>query len=317
MKTFPDFDRQVAPGGYAWWYLDAFDAVGGQGLAIIAFVGSVFSPYYAWARRKGHAEPENHCAINVGLYTRDAHHWAMTERGRGAMTRSHDCFQVGSSVMRWDNDRLIVEIDERAAPLPRRLKGRIILHPQGTPRREFALEQGGVHHWRPIFPRADVEVEFDRPNWRWCGVGYFDSNNGDEPLEHAFSRWQWTRTHLPGSGTLISYCANPRHHDPTSLMLHLDGDQLTVQDQGPGHFATLRRSFWGMDRALPAAVGVQASVRRTLEDGPFYARSMIAARHQNAPVLSMHESLDLDRFASPWVQCLLPFRMPRALGQAR
>jgi carotenoid 1,2-hydratase len=26
---------------------------------------------------------------------------------------------------------------------------------------------------------------------------------------------------------------------------------------------------------------------------------------------AVHESLDLDRFASPWVQAMLPFRMPR------
>ena len=35
------------------------------GLTIIAFVGSVFSPYYHWS---GRAEPENHVAINVALY---------------------------------------------------------------------------------------------------------------------------------------------------------------------------------------------------------------------------------------------------------
>jgi hypothetical protein len=27
--------------------------------------------------------------------------------------------------------------------------------------------------------------------------------------------------------------------------------------------------------------------------------------------MTVHESLDLDRFRRPWVQCLLPFRMPR------
>jgi carotenoid 1,2-hydratase len=28
----------------------------------------------------------------------------------------------------------------------------------------------------------------------------------------------------------------------------------------------------------------------------------------------MHESLSLDRFASRWVQAMLPFRMPRRTG---
>jgi len=45
----------VKPGGYAWWYVDALSADGRFGLSIIAFVGSVFSPYYALARRRGAA----------------------------------------------------------------------------------------------------------------------------------------------------------------------------------------------------------------------------------------------------------------------
>ena len=41
-------------------------------LTLIAFVGSVFSPYYAWARRRGQADAENHCALNLALYRRPA-----------------------------------------------------------------------------------------------------------------------------------------------------------------------------------------------------------------------------------------------------
>ncbi len=35
-------------GGYAWWYVDALSDDGRHGLTLIAFIGSVFSPYYAW-----------------------------------------------------------------------------------------------------------------------------------------------------------------------------------------------------------------------------------------------------------------------------
>ena len=44
------FDTPVPDGGYAWWYLDALSDDGRHGLTVIAFIGSVFSPYYAWAR---------------------------------------------------------------------------------------------------------------------------------------------------------------------------------------------------------------------------------------------------------------------------
>ena len=51
---------------------------------------------------------------------------------------------------------------------------------------------------------------------------------------------------------------------------------------------------------------------RTLEDAPFYARSVVSAKLLGEHVTLMHESLSLDRFRMPMVQAMLPFRMPRA-----
>ena len=68
------------------------------------------------------------------------------------------------------------------------------------------------------------------------------------------------------------------------------------------------RSRWGIERA---ARGEDARVVRTLLDAPFYARSLVTSRRDGAPVLAMHESLDLERVQAPWVRMLLPFRMPR------
>ena len=93
------FQRPVVPGGYAWWYLDALSDDGRHGLTLIAFVGSVFSPYYAWARRRGPVDPSNHCAINVALYGVAGKRWAMTERDRPALQRSTERLAVGRSIL--------------------------------------------------------------------------------------------------------------------------------------------------------------------------------------------------------------------------
>jgi hypothetical protein len=46
----PGFDATVGgDGGYIWWYVDALSDDGVHGLTMIAFIGSVFSPYYAWS----------------------------------------------------------------------------------------------------------------------------------------------------------------------------------------------------------------------------------------------------------------------------
>ena len=69
----PCFARPVPPGGYAWWYVDALSDDRQFGLTIIVFVGSVFSPYYAWARRGGRrADPQDHCAFNIACLRRGA-----------------------------------------------------------------------------------------------------------------------------------------------------------------------------------------------------------------------------------------------------
>ena len=70
-------------GGYAWWYVDALSDDGQHGLTLIAFIGSVFSPYYAWARRRGPADPQNHCALNVALYGPGGNRWAHDRTAAG------------------------------------------------------------------------------------------------------------------------------------------------------------------------------------------------------------------------------------------
>jgi carotenoid 1,2-hydratase len=72
----------------------------------------------------------------------------------------------------------------------------------------------------------------------------------------------------------------------------------------------LSRTGWRIDRGLRSESDARAI--RTLEDAPFYARSVVAAQLCGEPVMMMHESLSLDRFRRPVVQAMLPFRMPRA-----
>jgi carotenoid 1,2-hydratase len=50
---------------------------------------------------------------------------------------------------------------------------------------------------------------------------------------------------------------------------------------------------------------------KTLENAPFYSRTLLDACLLGERRPAIHESLDLNRFRSRWVQCLLPFRMPR------
>jgi carotenoid 1,2-hydratase len=306
----PRFDLAVAPGGYAWWYVDALSDDGRHGLAVIALVGSVFSPYYARARRRGAADPLDHCGVNVALYGASGKRWALTERGRGAVRRSADALAIGPSALAWDGTALTIDIDEITVPVPSRLRGRVRLRPDPLSARTYGLDDAGAHRWTPIAPCARVEVEFERPRLRWSGAGYLDANGGDAPLERDFAGWHWSRASA-GGRTSVFYDVLHRDGQRASLALRFDASGA-VRRLEPPPVAPLPSTLWRIPRAARADAGSDAIVLRTLEDTPFYARSLVSARILGESVTAVHESLSLDRFRAGWVQRMLPFRMPRA-----
>lgn len=305
----PGFAATVPNGGYVWWYIDALSDDGLQGLTLIAFIGSVFSPYYAWARRRGLVDPRNHCAMNLALYGGARNRWAMTERGSRALQRGSDHLSIGGSRLIWDEGVVTAEIDEVTVPIPSRLQGRIRLYPEALTGRGFALDPQGRHCWWPLAPRARVDVKFRRPGIRWRGSGYFDCNAGVLPLEDSFVNWHWSRAHLR-RGAAILYNAETRRGEKTQLALRMGVDGVIENLPVPPE-VRLSRSLWRITRRTYADRDGCTRISRSLEDTPFYARSLLKTKLLGEEITAVHESLDLNRFRAPWVQMLLPFRMPR------
>ncbi len=218
---------------------------------------------------------------------------------------------IGPSALHWRGDALQVQIDEVAVPWPSRLRGSLRLSPQVCLDEPHALDAGQQHHWRPIAPRARIEVDLPQPGLRWQGDAYFDSNFGVRPLEADFERWHWSRASLSAKRSAVLYDVTRSDGSAHSLALHFDAHGGSERFDAPPP-AALPRSGWRVERATRSET--PATVQRTLEDGPFYARSLLRAQLLGEPVLAMHESLSMRRFVSPWVQAMLPFRMPRRPG---
>jgi carotenoid 1,2-hydratase len=280
-----------------------------HGLSIISFVGSVFSPYYRFARRKTPADPRNHIAINVALYGAGGHRWTMTERGQRELHQTADTFQIGPSSLTWDGNGLTFDIDEITVPIPSRLKGRVRVLPAGINRQAFALDCKGEHHWRPIAPVSRVEVQFENGP-KWSGNGYFDWNSGVVPLEDSFRRWDWSRA-SDANGATIFYDVTLKDGQDEGLSLFIRPDGTIEECEPPALCPLPRAPIWRMQRGTRSEGGAGGRIVKTLEDTPFYARSIVASRVAGRPVTAMHESLSLERFVSPVVQLMLPFRMPR------
>jgi carotenoid 1,2-hydratase len=314
------FDQDIAAGGYAWWYVDGMSDDGLHAVTIIGFQGSVFSPYYAWS---GRGNPLDHCAVNVALYSRSkfdlfgqfggGHMWAMAERGANDIERTADRFTVGPSGLSWDGQTLTIDLDERTPPFPlpvtSPIRGKIRVHPKVFTAKAYELDPAARHAWWPIAPLARIELDLQEPGLRWTGDGYIDCNRGAEPLESGFTHWDWSRAALR-RGAVVVYDVDSRHGPIEPLAIKFDNAGNAEPIDLP-QSVRLPRTRWLVARNTRADAGQTARVDKTLEDSPFYARSLVNARVAGERVTAIHESLSLTRFASPIVKWMLPYKMPR------
>jgi carotenoid 1,2-hydratase len=184
------------------------------------------------------------------------------------------------------------------------------VHPTGLCNFSTALDAAGRHRWGPIAPCARVEVDLAVPGLRWQGNAYLDSNEGDEPVERAFTRWDWLRAPQPDGRCAVLYDVQPRQGEARLIGASFSADGQ-VEPLNTAHRQRLPATrWWRVDRRVPLDGG-GAVVQRTLEDTPFYARSLLRLPLGGVHVDAVHETLDVQRLTHGAVQRMLPFRMPR------
>ncbi len=270
-------------------------------------IGSVFSPYYAWS---GRDDPQNHIGFNVGLYGKAGKRWTLTERGKTSLKQERHSLQMGPSNLEWDGQCLIIHVDEWANPIPRKVTGTIKIWPSALIDQPFQLDENGKHYWQPFGAVSRVEVDFSNPSMSWSGNGYMDCNWGNEPLEEGFSYWDWSRAHTK-NGARILYDAFTRNGTNKQLSLSINKDGSIEEEAIPPRTRLSNGPIWQVRRHTLADATTSVKTLSMLEDTPFYTRSQIQSEISGERLVSVHESLDLDRFSRNWVRCLLPFRMPR------
>jgi carotenoid 1,2-hydratase len=299
----------VPPNGYGWWYIDGLSDDGRSGIVMIGFVGSVFSPYYYAERRKRPSvDPLDFAAFNVAVYTHRRRLWAFTERPRSAVTRSPDRLSIGGSAMEMTNDGLIVDLHEHTVVKGAAIKGRVRLSPAVLLDRCVDLTPSGDHQWCPIAPVARIEVSLEAPSLRFNGAGYADANFGQEPLEAAFDRWTWSR-HATDRDGFIFYDGIHRDGNAFSKAFRCPPSGGMEPVDSPPMIPLRRTLPWGCPREVRSDDG--ARVVKTLESSPFYSRSIVESRLGGARALGVQETLRLDRFTTPLMQKMLPFRIDR------
>ena len=237
----------------------------------------------------------------------------MTDRGRAALRAESDALTVGPSAMRWQGDRLVIGIDEISSPpLLSRVRGTITLIPDALTGVELPLTPDGAHVWRPFAPSARIEVALEAKGWNWQGHGYFDANFGTRALEKDFSFWTWGR-YPTRDGAICFYDAVRRDGSTLDAAIRFDGQGDAQMVTAPPR-TPFRRSLWQVRRETRADPGVVPRQVLGMLDAPFYSRSSVRTQIGGEVVTGVHEALDLDRFASPWLKPMLAMRVPRRAG---
>lgn len=296
----------MPPDGYAWWYIDGISADGSRAISIIAFIGSVFSPWYRWSGRK---DPHDHVCINVATYGPGGR-FTMTDRGRPAVRQTEQEFTVGPSSLRWTGQELVIDIDELGAPpFFGRVRGRVTLTPSALTDTELALTPDGAHLWRPFAPVSEIDVALDAPGWQWTGHGYFDANFGSRALEADFDYWTWGRYPTP-DGAVVYYDAIRRDGSTMDAAMAFDRQGHTSTAESLPK-AALPRSLWAVRRDTRSDPGTTPHQVKSMLDAPFYTRAMVETSIGGSRAVGVHEALDLRRFRGPWLMPMLACRVPR------
>jgi carotenoid 1,2-hydratase len=234
----------------------------------------------------------------------------MTDRGESALRLSPEKLQVGPSSMRWENGKLVIDIDEVSSlPLVSRVRGRITVTPEAVTRVELPLTPDGAHIWRPFAPSSRIEVDLEAPGWQWTGHGYFDANFGTRALETDFSYWTWGR-YPTRDGSVCFYDAVRRDGSELAVGAQFDRSGAAKVIAMPPK-VPLKRSLWQVRRETRGDAGTTARQVKPMLDAPFYSRSAVEIQFDGERTVGVHEALDLNRFRSPVLKPMLAVRVPR------
>ena len=153
-----------------------------------------------------------------------------------------------------------------------------------------------------------VEVELVEPAVRFSGHGYHDVNAGDVPLSETFDTWTWSRARVSETRACLVYdvCETDGRTDALAFSVDASGATTALPRLST---VSLPRSRWALPQHTRADSGSEARLVRRLEDGPFYARSVIETTIDGQRCPAVHETLAGHRLDHGWVRFCTGYRM--------
>lgn len=312
--------RGVAPGvleahgGFAWWYLDTIDE-NGDGAVIIWSYGLPFLPGYLSAARKGRGEPaRDRPSLNIAIYRGgERAFYLLQEYGRGGASMDEQGnFRFGSTRIDRVGDGQVRLRFDTAVPRSRdRLRGELLVEgPPAVLAEGQQPSEGLEHRWCPVLGPSHVrgELTVGSERFGFDAPAYHDRNEGTQRFDDlGIDHWSWGRLVHP-ERTAVWYLCYAKVGPPVAWGAEFlsDGtarivDGLEASLDGP------RKGPFGMTTwaqvTLTSSNGetwLRAQVGNRVDDGPFYARTVVdvEAGDRSGPGLAewiVPDRIDLDR----------------------
>lgn len=303
-----------APGGFAWWYVDTLDAHG-NGAVVIWSWGLPFLPNYLSRARAGHGDPaRSRPSLNLAIYRNRKRAFYLLQE-----YPEHEATMDGAGNFRFGDTTMsrprpdLVRIDFNAL-LPgtaQRLEGTLEI--EGPPAR---LGDGTepspdfAHRWTPVLgpSRARGLLKVGQDNFQIDGPGYHDRNEGTHRFDDlGIEHWSWGRLVHP-ERTAIWYLCYSKSGPPVAWGAELlaDGEirihEMEAELEGPRKGAFGLRTWERVILREPgrSEAWLKAEIGPRVDDGPFYARSVVTveADGRSGPGLAewiVPDRIDLER----------------------
>jgi carotenoid 1,2-hydratase len=286
-------------GAYRWFYADV--TAGPFSAVCIFMLGSLFSPRYSVAARRG-GRPLEHSAVNFALYHEGVRRlWVLSEYPRAEL-ESPGRLRIGRSTLTYSGEGTVrMDVEDWTAPWGRPVRASLTLQPMTPVGEVVRLMPELPHYWQALAPRARARLEVPSLGVDEDGLGYHDTNHGDELLGARLSGWHWARTHREGE-TVVDY------HLPDgvpSLRVVAKAGGMKYERDVAQEARPTSMTGWGLRVPAQLHVGNQVvGEPRLLESSPFYAR--LEARQ--GALDSLGEVADFRRFHSPFIRWMAHFR---------
>ncbi len=286
-------------GAYRWFYADV--TAGPYSAVCIFMLGSLFSPRYSVAARRG-GRPLEHSAVNFALYHEGERRlWVLSEYAQAEL-EAPGRLRIGRSTLSYSDDGAVrMDVDDWTAPWGRPVRASLTMEPRTPVGEVVQLMPGLPHYWQPLAPRAEARLEVSSLGIEADGLGYHDTNHGEELLGARLSGWHWTRTHREDE-TVVDYHL-PEGVAPLRMVAGACGVRC---ERGPNpESRPTNITGWGLRVPSRLQAGnIVVGQPKLLESSPFYAR--LEAR--TGPLDSMGEVADFRRFHSPFIRWMAHFR---------